>query len=729
MNDIFSSITQSGAKGMVGVLEATKQLAASQGRTSHAAKLASNIVSMESIDITAKTELNTAVSQLHASLEGICQSNLQVDKKSGKANVSQAQMQAALYAGIMGGDIGAAVKAPIKSNVIAQEGISVVEADSVGLDNRRAALEAYDEQSTSTTVAFSIAYNLAAARQDEFGEALFPTVVIPPDQAGMMMTIDLVMLQNDAKHQTSGAVEDFRRSNVIRALTYPTLLQNDATNIIPVFRDGVNEDYFVPSTDMAPVNITMDNGESIQTSALAMGTEFDLLGLSQTDALLQAGVMDVTDSVDPGVTLKELFLQLTNADGSTKEVVRFNTMDLPLSNFNYAVQGNYKDMVLNFDTNVLTVNKDTVKYDNGVSTLLAPIVAGQYEVRLGIVVSGKMNVQFGTTTAFTNKLQVVSVRQNGVNLDTKTGTGKTIADIFKGAEFIGYNLDAKRSNMNRRQRGQLVDTTTYRQYYKLNLLSPITVPRPHSAGDANDARDLNALIFTTHVRTSNAAVDKLLATADILKSIVGTQARAGDTIEVLGLARWLVDPQFDDRTYDAPAVIDSVKSHERAADIQASLVNMIRDMAYEMYQNSGYKPAADSQNGGMSAPPTVIIATDQEIARYLTVTGDLRTLGDHFPVKIVSTTNIKMRGKIFVTFGDFTTAEAGVPNVLHFGTMQYRPELTVVLPTARDGSYSKEITVSPSFRHHVNLPVLGRITVTGISDVVDSKLPINMHSV
>lgn len=729
MNDIFSSITNTGgAKGMVGVLESVKNLASNQGRSAQAARMASSLVSMESIDATTKSELTTAVGALHATLEGICVSNLP-SNKAGKASVSDAQMKAALYAGVMGGDIKAAVNAPLKSNVIATEGLSIVESDEQGLENRRAAMEAYDEQSTSTTVAFSIAYNLAAARQDEFGEALFPTVVIPPDQAGMMMTIDLVMLQNDAKRQTTGAVEDFRRANVIRALTYPTLLQNDTTNIVPVFRDGENNDKFVDEALIAPLQIEMDNGEKITTSPLAMGVEFDILGLSQTDALLKAGVMDVTDSVDPGVSLKELFLKVTNADGSDTDVIRFNVADLPLTNFNYAVQGNYKDMVLNFDTSILTINKDTKQQDGSSASLLAPIVTGQYEVRLGITVSGKMNVQFGTTTAFTNKLSVVSVRQNNVNLDTKSGAGKTIADIFKGAEFVGYTLDAKRSNMNRRQRGQLVDTTTYRQYYKLPLLAPITVPRPHSAGEANDARDLNALIFTTHVRTSNAAVDKLLATADVLKAVVGTQARAGDSIEILGLARWLVDPQWDYRTYNAPTVTDSIKSHERAADIQASLVNMIRDMAYEMYQNSGYKPAADSQNGGMSAPPTVIIATDQEIARYLTVTGDLRTLGDHFPVKIVSTTNIKMRGKIFVTFGDFTTAEAGVPNVLHFGTMQYRPELTVVLPTARDGSYSKEITVSPSFRHHVNLPVLGQIDVSGISDVVNAKLPVNMKSV
>jgi hypothetical protein len=195
------------------------------------------------------------------------------------------------------------------------------------------------------------------------------------------------------------------------------------------------------------------------------------------------------------------------------------------------------------------------------------------------------------------------------------------------------------------------------------------------------------------------------------------------------VARFLVTPFYEHQNYSAPAVVDSIKSHERAADIQASLVNMLRDMVYRMYRDSGFKAAADALAGGVAATPTVIIGTDPVIARYLQVTGDFRTLGNDFNVKIVSTLNINMRGKIRFSFGEFGEGKEGVPNPMHFGNMAWKPELTLILPLHRNGANSKEITVQPSFLHIVNLPIMGSIDVSGIESVVTAKVPVNMHTV
>lgn len=62
------------------------------------------------------------------------------------------------------------------------------------------------------------------------------------------------------------------------------------------------------------------------------------------------------------------------------------------------------------------------------------------------------------------------------------------------------------------------------------------------------------------------------------------------------------------------------------------------------------------------------------------VTGDFRTLGNEFEVKVVTTLNTNMVGKIAVSFGQFNGATEGVPNPMHFGNMAYKPELVTVLP-------------------------------------------------
>lgn len=729
LNAIFGD--DSPKVGLAGFLGSAQEMVRNEGFSNVRKETATSLLSMESISTADKENLVSAYEKITASLQGYAEEAFPVmmDKfgkpvDAGDNAVTKAQMRAASVAAILGGDIKAAIHAPTAHSVVAMEGLTVMEAPHYGIDVRKAAMEEYDETNTATNVAFSIAYNFASAKQDAFGEALYPTVVIPPDQAGLMMSVSTVLLQNDAKRNLDGAVQKFGRVNVIRAQTYPQLLQTDSTNAIPVYRNE-NKDKFVVDTLITPKDVKMDDGSEITTQPLAIGKTFDLITLSQTDALLDAGTMDITDSIDPGVYLDKLYIKVGT------EAFSFTTRDLQAAAWNTAIQGNYKDLVLNLDTDALTLNKD-LKTANGTdSTVLDMIVTGKYTVRLGVFVSGKMNVNIGNTNVIAGDVTVVHVEDEaGNSLALSSGTGKTIADLFADAKVVGYDLAAKRSNANRRQRGQLVTTTTERRFYPVNLLPPVTVLKPHSAGDAGDANDLAALVFTTHIRASNAAVSHLLSSLATLKSVYNNKGGDGsESVKSIGMAALLLDPYYDEKNYVAPAVVDSIKSHERAADIQASLVNMIRQMVYEMWQKSAYQPAANSQAGGMAPNPTVIIACDQITEQYLMITGDLRTLGNSFPVKVVSTTNIEMRGKIVVTFGNMETAAAGVPNILHWGTMQYRPEMVIVLPTSRDGQNSKEITVSPSFQHHVNLPVAGVINVSGLEDVVNAKVAVNTHDV
>jgi len=190
-----------------------------------------------------------------------------------------------------------------------------------------------------------------------------------------------------------------------------------------------------------------------------------------------------------------------------------------------------------------------------------------------------------------------------------------------------------------------------------------------------------------------------------------------------------VQPFYEHVSMDVSKETNSIRSFERAADIQAVLVNQLRDMAYRMYRDSGYKAAADALAGGMSQVPTIIIGTDPVISRYLTVTGDLRTLGNDFNVKIVSTLNMRMTGKIVMSFGEFGGGNEGVPNPMHFGNMAWKPELTLVLPLHRNGANSKELTVQPSFIHITNLPIMATIDVAGITDIATRKASIDFKNV
>ena len=647
---------------------------------------------------------------------------------------TQAQMTAATAAGVIAGDIGSYLRAPTTQSMVATENMAFIDARGGDTAARlKESLEAYDEKENKNAITYSVAYNLQAARQDEFGETFFPTVVVTPDQIGFNVSIRLVMVYDEVRRQTTGAVDNFGKRNIIQAVIDPTILKNDMTKIVPVYTD-TSASKFVPAALLAPRNVMLDElqGEEVTTSALAMGQKLSLLGISQTEALMETGLQDSTDSIDPAIQLASLYMTVVGgtAAAPVTEVLKFETLRLPQATFNYAQQDNYRVMNLQFSTDSLMVNSTKTLVDGSTSVLLAPIAAAGVTVRLSINVSGTVNTEIATTELFTGALSVASVTgSDGTQLPLTSGVGAQIAALFNNSVVVGYDLDARRTNMNRRMRGQLLDTTFYNQIYAVPLLSPITVPRPLTIGDANDSSDLAALITATHIRTSNAAVAELLRVQSFLADYVNAADNLAEVPQILGVARFLVQPFYEHQTIDVSQQINSITSFERAADIQALLVNILRDLAYNMYTQSGYKAAADALAGGISQVPTVIIGTDPIISRYLTVTGDFRTLGNDFNVKVVSTLNQNMRGKIIMSFGDMNTAAEGVPNPMHFGNMAWKPELTLVLPLHRNGANSKELTVQPSFLHITNLPVMAALDVTGITEAAVSKLAIAFQSV
>lgn len=681
-------------------------------------------VSMESMDITTQGEVSSAVNSLSTALESIAPS---------MADAGMILSATQMKAGMVGGFIGAAPteflhhtprNVALESNSIG----TVVQYD--GGDSvtaRRASLEAYDEKANTSSVVYNIAYNAQAARQDAFGEAFFPTVVVTPDQVGFNISIQLMLVMDEVRRQTSGAVDVFNKKNIIQAVIDPTILRNDQTDIVPVYRDEAAAN-FIPSTLLTPYTIVND-GESVTTSALAIGKQFSLLGISQTDALLETGLLDNTDSIDPAIRLAAIYMSVTV--GATTQLIRFNTKDLPGATFNQAPQGNYRLMSLNFTTESLQISANTKTASGGAATVLNAIIGGGMSVRLGVSIFGTVNTELSTTVLNTSGVNVVRIQDStGAQLDPTVGTGLTIANLFTNAKIVAYDLKARRTDLNKRQRGQLIDLTYYNQLYAVPLLAPITAVRPLTQAENNDAGDLATLITTTRIRTSNSAVAKLLETGALMNEWVNSKDSVSNTPDILGAARFLVKPFYEETTFDVLASVNSLTSSDRAEDIRAVVINKLRSLVYRMYRDSGYKAAADALAGGETTPPTVIIGTDPVIAQWLMVTGDFRTLGNEFEVKVVTTLNTNMVGKIAVSFGQFNGATEGVPNPMHFGNMAYKPELVTVLPLHRNGANSRELTVSPSYLHVVNLPILAIINITNLNDnAAAANLAVTMHSV
>lgn len=662
----------------------------------------------------AYTEITTAVESIYEQL---------FPNTSGADKMTVAQIEAGSIAGMLAGDFRQALAHKLDMPSVGTENMAVVTPSGMtdALAQRAFGLEAYDERENRNATIYSIAYNVFSARQDEFGETFFPTLVITPDQVGFGVSVNLMMVYDGVERKVTGTFEDFKKKNIIRAVADPTILRKEQTRIVPVHR-AQSADKFVDSAIIPAAPIILE-GEAINTAPIAFGKKVDLLGLSQTDSLLSAGVMDQTDSIDPAVQLRDVYAKIGD------DVLRFKTKELPLANFTYATQNNYRVQNLNFTTTSVLLNKDTKNVDGSALTDLAGIVTGDLIVRLELQVSGSVNIETGETVLIAGRPSVHSIRNTaGEDLDLTVAPAAAIVTAVAAGELIGYDLLAYRTNMNRRQRGQLIDVTKYTQLYNVPLRAPITTIHPINTDGQTDASDVQALITTTRVRTSNESVSALISTADILKEYVDARDVTGVGPDVLGVGRFFVRPTFFSEELDINASIDSIKSHERAADIQAVLVNKIRDYAYRMYRDSEFKAAADALAGGIAPTPTVIVGTDPVIARYLTVTGDLRTLGGEFDVRIVSTLDYRVKGKIFIGFGVFDENRNVAPNPLNFGNLVWAPELVLTANISRGNTISKETVVQPRFAHVTHAPILTVLGVSNIPDALD-KVTLNFNQV
>lgn len=666
-------------------------------------------LALESLDVGQKNEIASSLTDLKHALEGMV---VDLDKRGYKLQVSNAALESAEYAALISADpMRAANMRPAKPSL---ENMILVDAPQ---SQPRMSLEAYSEQDNKHAAVHTIAYNLNAARQNEFGEAFFPTITVAPDEFGLAVSIRLVQVMNEQRRAISGAVVDnFNKRNIIQALIDPEILRNEGTKVIPVVRPE-SEQYFVDDTLLPPVDIVHE-GQTIKTSALAVSKTLSLIGISQTAALLETGILDQSDALDASVKLAAVYIKFGN------QVVKFDTVKhMNLSQFTAAVQGNYRDMSLNFMTSQLIVTKDTKAVDGSAVTALADLATADATAFVGITMFGNLNLEISNITVNAGAVSAKQILDTAGNVLAETNP---LYALFSAATVVGYDVEARRLNANMRERVQLVDLTSLNYVYGVPLLSPIHIARPQIGTDMNDGADLGALVMTARVRTSNAAVDTILDFVNLQRQFNGVPDGLLEPgkFEAMGAGRFLVTRYFEEADIDLEDYVDSLTSTDRFADISAALMNIIRDKTLRAYMMSGYQAAADACAGGIAPKPTVIIGTDTEYGAYLMTQGDLRTMGQGFDIRVVTTQNKRFRGKIFISFGQFGGAENAV-NPLHFGNMAWKPEQTAVLPSIhRNGGNSKELVTQPSFRHVVHLPVGVFLNMSGLKEVA-GKVTVN----
>lgn len=674
---------------------------------------------LESLDKADVSSLNSAVESLRIAADNV--RNAVATEQVTKTGIMAAQMAAGLT-----GDIGGFMRASAGLESRALAAGAVPATDAVG--RVTAALESYDEKENRKASLYTITYNLHAARQDEFGEAWYPTVIVPPDEAGFNVAMDLVNVHGEVRRGTDEAPENWGAKNLVFAYRHPEILQSDSTTLYPVWREsgaGANAKAMVDKAIITPRNIAPYN-ESFATQPLAIGAKFSLLKISQTDRQLDAGHQDSSDAVDTDIRLTNIYAKFGD------DVIRIGTTIFAGHQFNYSVQGDAQRMALSMETDSILIKGATRTFINGTTVGdlddLKAIKDNDLEIRLSVSLWGSVMRDYGTTEVHSSPVRVASIRNAaGEQVALDDATVAPLVAILEAGKVIGYDLDARRVNTNRRTLGKLLQTRKISQLYSVPLMTTLAIQRPQSVSDSTDASDIGYLVTGTRAAASGAAVDELLRFADTLPDVVSSRAGYDENTKVLGPAAQLLKPVYKKIEIKVDQSINLTNTYELSKNLQATLVNAIREVIFTGWRDSNLKAAYDMTTGGSGEMPLVLIGTDQRLSRYLQIEGDLRTIGGGFDqYKVVESANHRMDGRMFITLVPKNQPE-GVPHPFSFGWMAWKPEVAVVLPIHRNGANNKELIVQPSYRHVSNLPFLIEVVVTGIPETVEGRVPFKIE--
>lgn len=585
--------------------------------------------------------------------------------------------------------------------------------DNVGLEN-------YNEKSNRDFRVVTIGHNLNAARQDAFAEAIYPTSVVNPQEGGIVQVLPYAAVLKDVFHQVTGQKIDAKEVNMVEAYRDPSILEDTCTTLVAVVDEqGKNAYAFVDKALVAPQSIETEQGDKLNTAPLAIGKKFDLIGISNRNQLVAGNILDVSDTIDPALRLKSILVKVdgTDANGvAESKVVRFTVDRLPSALFQPSLIGDTRGAQLNFMSEDLVVNGSTKAIDGSQSAGMAELAKRGWTIRLAVGVNGTVSLSKGDTWVTATPVEAEKLLDNatGQVLDKSAGDAATVLASLGSMTVIGYELDARFTNTNRRQRGHLIQTRALQFRYAIPMHAPITLPLS-TMDEEGPGEVVKALTVATNLRNSNNAVTRLMNYVAQLKEVVGMGYDRPKFGAIEGALSAVIRPTYRYKKLDLRESIDTLTSTDRYQDVCAAILNVVKSQLFPAYRESNIEAAFQTISGNADERPKFILATDKEIANYLMVSGDDRTLGAYLKYDIVSTNNIRMDGKLYV----IPTRENPSENdILSFGQFYYVPTIVADLPISRNGQISREIAAVPFNLHVNNIPFAIEIDVVGLKEVM-----------
>jgi hypothetical protein len=287
-------------------------------------------------------------------------------------------------------------------------------------------------------------------------------------------------------------------------------------------------------------------------------------------------------------------------------------------------------------------------------------------------------------------------------------------------EVAGLHLSMNHANTNRSRYGTTIVYANVKKTYNINRRQPISVKYPMSADDTNGAV-LQKLVGQMDVMISrNMSHDAFKAANqhfDYIKDNNGMKVVNinDDSSSILPGQHFLGTVGIESRLnlVDSVSTLDSKDTRE---NIEAVLVNKLWDIITALRINSNI--SALKELDGRAEEYTVI--AHASLAPFLMTQGDYRTFGQNIKFNILETNIDSEVGRMWVV----PTSRTKNGEVDIFGGIGIcvAKELVVIEGQVlqADRQYRTIIT-QPAYQHHSLCPVIGRVVIEDIKDLMGTE--------
>jgi hypothetical protein len=552
--------------------------------------------------------------------------------------------------------------------------------------------------------------------QSNFDELFFPSEVVSAGESGVSVKLSIPYAFNRTKRAATGSAYQFEKKPLIHAIEDYKILEGESTTVYPnAAATAGNDGFLVAATDIANKTVVV-NGVDVETRPIKFGTETDLLALSAVPGLIGNDQQDETDALDPNVSLGKVYVKVVSANGGSPVtgVFEYDLSGTQGAVFAPPAEGSGNKMILNFSgklalNNSMRTVASVASDDFGINEALGVVAGDPWAIEFSVDCSGQVNHETGNIKVFNNGISITSAYANdAIVAKTSPEYAAMVADITS-VELLGYLPKARRINANLRMKGIFIDNSESNSYYfPIQVGSPVASVRPVSS--EGGGATVEGLVHALRIRSSNIAVTTLLAAKDRI-----TQMQKSGAIQTNAttIGSHFVRPMVIERTLDVKQEIEIERSGDGYDDLRAFVIDEVTTIADKLALESGYLSALENFLAG-DREYEVIIGTDPRIAGLLMRSGDERTFGGKHPFRIESSLDLRVRGKLYISFR--RKNKRGV-DPLSFGAHLTMPGLVhEVANSSRGGATVQEIQVQPRELHTVTLPVLGCLQIVNLDN-------------